>query len=94
MRNRGEKGLNSNDSNNVFFKLDAKLVLLYDDAEYPVSCLEFAKKIKTDRSKLLVEAKTIRNHIIGLGIDEDDELDLNITNVQITGKTVIYSFFF
>ena len=42
MRNRREKGLNSNDSNIFFFKLDAKLVLLYDGAEYPVSCLELA----------------------------------------------------
>lgn len=42
MRNRGEKGLTSDDADPVFFKLDVKLVLIYDDTEYPVSCAEFA----------------------------------------------------
>lgn len=61
---RGEKGLDTGNDNHTIFKLDAKLVLLYDGTEYPIPSVEFApyagpKKIKTDRSKLLVEAKTI-----------------------------------
>ena len=69
MRKRGEKGLTSNDADPAFFKLDAKLDLIYDDTEYPFSCAEFAtyfgqKEIKTDRSKLLIEAKTIYNQVM------------------------------
>lgn len=61
----GEKGLmTQNESDRVIFKLGAKFVLLYDGDEYPISCAGFApytgvKKIKGDRSKLLVEAKTM-----------------------------------
>jgi hypothetical protein len=71
--------------------LDAKLVLVYDDTEYPVSSMEFApysglKKIKTDRSKLLVEAKVIYNQIIGLNISDENAALLKITNIQIMGK--------
>ncbi|KAG1049586.1 hypothetical protein G6F43_008094 [Rhizopus delemar] len=51
-------------TNKINLHIYAKLVLLYDDTEYPIPSVEFApyagpKKIKTDRSKLLVEAKTI-----------------------------------
>jgi hypothetical protein len=68
--------------------LDAKLVLVYDDTEYPVSCVEFApysgqKKIKMDRSKLLVEAKTIYNQVMGMNISEENK-----------GKIGIYSSFY
>lgn len=101
MRNRGEKGLTSDDADHVFFKLDTKLVLVYDDTEYPVSCIEFApysgqkkKKIKMDRSKLLVEAKTIYNQIMGMDISEENKDLLRITNIQIMGKIGIYSSFY
>lgn len=39
---RGEKGLICNDDGQTIFKLDAKIVFLYNDEEYPVSCMEFA----------------------------------------------------
>lgn len=91
MSNRGEKGLRSDNADPIFFKLDAKLVLIYDDTEYPVSCAEFApysgqKKIKTDRSKLLLEAKTIYNQVMGMDICEENKDLLRITNIQIMGK--------
>lgn len=88
---RGEKGLITGDTDRVMFKLDAKLVLIYDENEYPVSCVEFApysgpKKIKTDRSKLLVEAKTLYNQTMNLNVDEENESILKIVNIQIMGK--------
>jgi hypothetical protein len=72
--NRGEKGLNMDDSKKIF-KLDAKLVLIYDEEEYPIASVEFApyagpKKIKNDRSKLLTEAKIIYNQVVELGIND------------------------
>lgn len=99
MRNRGEKGLTSDDADHVFFKLDAKLVLVYDDTEYPVPCVEFApysgqKKFKMDRSKLLVEAKTIYNQVMDMDISEENKDLLRITNIQIIGKIGIYSSFY
>lgn len=39
---RGEKGFIPEDVDLVIFNLDAKLVLIYDDTKYPVSCTEFA----------------------------------------------------
>jgi hypothetical protein len=65
---RGDTG----DDDRTIFKLDAKLVLLYDGDEYPISSVEFApyagpKKIKIDRSKLLVEAKTIYDKVMDEG---------------------------
>ena len=44
------------------------------------------QKIKTDRSKLLVEAKVIYNQIIGLNISDENAALLKITNTQIMGK--------
>lgn len=87
----GGEGLISDDKDHIFFKLDAKLVLVYDDTEYPVSSMEFVpysglQKIKTDRSKLLVEAKVIYNQIIGLNISDENAALLKITNIQIMGK--------
>lgn len=87
----GEKSLMSqNESDRVIFKLDAKFVLLYDGDEYPTSCSEFApytgvKKIKSDRSKLLVEAKTIFNKAIGLNMSKHNESNLKIVNIQVIG---------
>lgn len=80
---REEKSLNTGNDDRTIFKLDAKLVLLYDDTEYPVFSVEFApyagpKKIKTDRSKLLVEAKTIYNEVIGLDVNEGNTALLKI----------------
>jgi hypothetical protein len=74
--NRGEKGLNM-DASKKIFKLDAKIVLLYDEEEYPVASVEFApyadpQKIKSDRSKLLAEARTIYNQVVELGINDID----------------------
>lgn len=85
----GEKGLTTGETDCIMFKLDAKLVLIYNNNEYPVSCMEFApysgpKKIKTDRSKLLVEAKTLYNLTMGLNKNKENE-SLNIVNVQIMG---------
>lgn len=81
MKDRGRgrgKGLVSDDIDHILFKLDAKLVFIYDDTEYPVPCIEVAaysgpKKIKTDTSKLLVEAKTVYNQVMGLNISEENE---------------------
>lgn len=79
------------DDGRIIFKLDAKLVLLFDDEEYPVSCLEFApysgpKKIKSDRNKLLVEAKLIYNEVGSLHLSDENKIDLKIANIQIMGK--------
>lgn len=81
----------------IIFKLDAKLVLLYDDDEYPISCVEFApysgvKKIKNDRSKLLVEAKTIFNQAVGLDMNNHNQSNLKIVNIQVMGKFQTYQF--
>ncbi|KAI9354028.1 hypothetical protein BD770DRAFT_412461 [Pilaira anomala] len=86
----GEKGLITQDDGRTIFKLDAKLVQLFDDEEYPVSCLEFApysgpKKIKSDRNKLLVEAKAIYNEVRGLQLSEENKSGLKIVNIQIMG---------
>ncbi|KAK4518286.1 uncharacterized protein ATC70_001638 [Mucor velutinosus] len=86
----GEKGLDTGNDDHTIFKLDAKLVLLYDGAEYPISSVEFApyagpRKIKTDRSKLLVEAKTIYDKVMGLNVNEGNAALLKIVNVQIMG---------
>lgn len=99
MRNRGKKGLTGDDADRVFFKLGVKLVLVYDDTEYPVSCIEFApysgkKKIKMNRSKLLVEAKTIYDQVMGMDINKQNQDLLRITNIQIMGKIGIYSSFY
>lgn len=88
---RGEKGLDTGNDDHTIFKLDAKLVLLYDGTEYPISSVEFApyagpKKIKTDRSKLLVEAKTIYDKVMGLNVNEGNAALLKIVNIQIMGK--------
>ncbi|KAI9354231.1 hypothetical protein BD770DRAFT_325052, partial [Pilaira anomala] len=83
-------GLTTGETDRIMFKLDAKLVLIYNNNEYPVSCMEFApysgpKKIKTNRSKLLVEAKTLYNLTMGLNKNKENE-SLKIVNVQIMGK--------
>lgn len=96
---RGEKGLDTGNDDHTIFKLDAKLVLLYDGTEYPISSVEFApyaglKKIKTDRSKLLVEAKTIYDKVMGLNVNEGNAALLKIVNIQIMGKIWLYSFSF
>ena len=85
---RGEKRLAIGDDENVIFKLDAKLVLLYDGAEYPVCAVEFAPyagptKIKTDRSKLLIEAKAIYDKVMGLNVNEKNSALLKVVNAQI-----------
>ncbi|KAI8085647.1 hypothetical protein BDF21DRAFT_242228 [Thamnidium elegans] len=95
----GEKRLATDDNDATIFKLDAKLVLLYDAAEYPVCAVEFAsyagsKKIKTDRSKLLVEAKVICDKVMELNINEENAALLNIVNIQIMGKFWLYSLHF
>ncbi|KAG1173394.1 hypothetical protein G6F70_005461 [Rhizopus microsporus] len=84
----GEKRLAIGDDENVIFKLDAKLVLLYDGAEYPVCAVEFAPyagptKIKTDRSKLLIEAKAIYDKVMGLNVNEKNSALLKVVNAQI-----------
>ncbi|KAG0769531.1 hypothetical protein G6F24_001004 [Rhizopus arrhizus] len=38
-----------------------------------------------DRSKLLVEAKTIYNQVMGMNISEENKDLLRITNIQIMG---------
>lgn len=82
--------MTQSEGDHVIFKLDAKLVLLYDDKEYPISCAEFApysgaKKIQNDRSKLLVEAKSIYNQAIGLNMSKHNESNLKIVNIQVMG---------
>ncbi|CEP08468.1 hypothetical protein [Parasitella parasitica] len=86
----GEKRLAADGDEKTIFKLDAKLVLLYDNAEYPVCAVEFApyagrKKIKTDRSKLLVEAKIISDKVMSLNVNEENAALLKVVNVQIMG---------
>ncbi|KAG1176956.1 hypothetical protein G6F46_000830 [Rhizopus delemar] len=86
----GEKGLDTGNDDHTIFKLDAKLVLLYDGTEYPISSVKFApyagpKKIKTDRSKLLIEAKTIYDKVMGLNVNEKNTALLKIVNIQIMG---------
>lgn len=39
---RREKGLDTSNDGCTIFKLDAKLVLLYDGTEYPISSVDFA----------------------------------------------------
>ncbi|KAI8639630.1 hypothetical protein BD408DRAFT_421032 [Parasitella parasitica] len=73
----GEKRLATGDDGNTIFKLDAKLVLLCDNAEYPVCAVEFApyaglERIITDRSKLLVEAKIICDKVMSLNVNEEN----------------------
>lgn len=75
----------------IFFKLDLKVVVIIDQKEFEAAALEFTpyagrKKVAGDRSKLLLEAKTIYNSIIRIGIDESDALALNIANMQIMGN--------
>lgn len=96
---RGEKRLATGDDGNTIFKLDAKLVLLYDNTEYPVCAVKFApyagvKKIKIDRSKLLVEAKIICDKVMSLNVNEENAALLNVVNVQIMGKFWLYSLTF
>ncbi|KAF1801502.1 hypothetical protein FB192DRAFT_1341992 [Mucor lusitanicus] len=86
----GEKRIATGDGEDIIFKLDAKLVLLYDHAEYPVCAAEFApyaglKRIKTDRSKLLVEAKVICDKIMNLELSEEQAALLSVVNVQVVG---------
>lgn len=71
---RGEKRLDTGDDNHSILKLDTKLVLLYDNTSYHISSVESApyagpKKIKPDRSKLLVEAKAIYDKVMGLNVN-------------------------
>lgn len=96
---RGEKRIATGDGEDIIFKLDAKLVLLYDHAEYPVCAAEFApyaglKRIKTDRSKLLVEAKVICDKIMNLELSEEQAALLSVVNVQVVGKFWLYSLTF
>jgi hypothetical protein len=94
---KGEKGLHVNDESSEIFKLDAKLVLIYDNEEYPVASCEFApyagpQKIKSDRSKLLLEGNILINKMAGLNIDQSNMGKLNIVNLQIMGKAWVFSF--
>lgn len=74
-------------------------MLLYDNAENPVSAVEFApyagrKKIKTDRSKLLVEAKIICDKVMSLNVNEENAALLKVVNVQFMGIFWLYSLTF
>ncbi|KAG2205599.1 hypothetical protein INT46_005519 [Mucor plumbeus] len=71
-KRKGEKGLDIGDNEKTIFKLDAKLVLLYVDKEYPVSVL-------------LVEAKTIYGKNIDLNANEEYATLLSIVILQIMG---------
>ncbi|KAI7888823.1 uncharacterized protein EV154DRAFT_483771 [Mucor mucedo] len=81
------------DNDYTLFELDAKFILLYDDAEYAVSCTEFApyagpQKIKVDQRKLIVEGKAIYNQVMTLGIGEGNEAILNIKNIQVMALSI------
>ncbi|KAG2192938.1 hypothetical protein INT47_001302 [Mucor saturninus] len=85
------KDLITYDDDYTLFELDAKFILLYDDAEYAVSCAEFApyagpKKIKVDQRKLIFEGKAIYNQVMTLGIGEGNEAILKIRNIKVLGK--------
>lgn len=89
--NRGEKGLKVDKISSTIFKLDAKIIFIYDNDEYPVSSLEFApyagpQKIRNDRSKLLVERKALYNTISDLHITNEHAENLDTINVQIIDK--------
>ncbi|KAL9544579.1 hypothetical protein MBANPS3_007559 [Mucor bainieri] len=62
----GEKALTSE---SVLFKLDAKLVLLYDDEKYP----------------LTVEAKVILNNVAKMNLTERNITSRKIVNMQVIG---------
>lgn len=48
--------------------------------------MQAPKKIKTDRNKLLIEAKAIINETMNFNLSPENESLLNIVNLQIMGK--------
>ncbi|CAO3657055.1 unnamed protein product [Mucor hiemalis] len=65
-------------------------ILILTSIQLIIGVTDFApysgpKKIKTDRSKLLVEAKAIYNQTMNLNVEKENESILKIVNIQIKG---------